>query len=388
MHFATTESTMERKIMTRRKLTVIATVFLLTSFAAATQNYYQGFETNTGDWVASQAITRVPSGGGALGLPASSGSYYAELQNLHDGYGYPGFGDGGSSDYGGADNVYHGDFYQAIDIYIKADWAQPADTGDPSFWLDMTPYHADPNNYGAEHNFRFTATGSSVTVKVDGQATPFATITTSGWYTFVMTYRKAPNPSDPVITDMLIYNHSGALVGSTTVTATSPGGPFASSDLKGNGYVWITLWQNGFANDVLALDNQRTGLLPYPAVPFSQFQATIVTYKKQKAFNVAGSFKLGSSTNGINPATEPVSLTVGTYSVSIPANRFLRLGGSFAYLDLVNGLTIAIQAVGSNNYLFAVTKTGVLPGGPGPLPVSLTIGDDTGSTNAPQLVLP
>jgi len=58
----------------------------------------------------------------------------------HDGYG---FGDGGYS-FGGADSVYHGDFYQAIDVYINANWAPTADTYDPSFWIDMTPYHADP----------------------------------------------------------------------------------------------------------------------------------------------------------------------------------------------------------------------------------------------------
>jgi hypothetical protein len=54
----------------------------------------------------------------------------------------------------------------------------------------MTPYHADPNNWGAEHNFRLTALGSSVRVTVDGQTTPLAVITQSGWYTFLMTWRR------------------------------------------------------------------------------------------------------------------------------------------------------------------------------------------------------
>jgi hypothetical protein len=37
----------------------------------------------------------------------------------------------------------------------------------------------------------------------------------------------------------------------------------AAQPAVGNGYVWITVWQNGFANDALAIDNVVTGLLPY-----------------------------------------------------------------------------------------------------------------------------
>ena len=243
-----------------KSILTFAAVIILSAVAVATLNYFQGFEVNTGDWVASQGISRVPSGGGALHLTPSSGNYYGELQNAHDQY-QTGYGDGGYSFYGGADSVYHGDFYQAIDVYIDVNWAPAAVAGVPSFWIDMTPYHADPNNFGAEHNFRLTATGSSVLVNVDGQTTPIATLTTSGWYTFQMTWKKAANASDPVITDMNVYS-GGTLVGTTQVLATSPGGPFASSDLRGNGYVWITVWQNGFAGDVLGLDNQKTGLLP------------------------------------------------------------------------------------------------------------------------------
>jgi hypothetical protein len=241
----------------------LAGLAIVAAPANATQNYFQGFEISTGDWIASQSINRVPSMGGTLHLQAADGKYYAELQNLHDGYGYPGYGDGGYSLYGGSNSTYNGDFYQAIDVYIDAHWAPATHPYDPSFWIDMAPYHADPNNYGAEHNFRIKALGTSVSVSVDGQATPIATLTHSGWYTFVMTFRKAANPSAPVISDLSVYDASHMVLGTTQVLATSPGGPFASADLKGNDYVWITLWQNGFANDVIALDNQRTALLPW-----------------------------------------------------------------------------------------------------------------------------
>lgn len=247
---------------TIKVVTAFAALLLLATAASALLNYFQGFEVNTGDWTVSQGITRVPSGGGTLSLPSSSGNWHAEIQNLHDGYA-AWFGDAGYSRYGGSDSTYNGDFYQAIDVYIDVNWAPPVHyPTEKAFWIDMTPYHADSGNYGAEHNFRLKALGSTVEVYVDGQTTPIATLTASGWYTFEMVWRRAPILSDPVISDMNVYNSTHTLQGTTVVYATSPGGPFASSDLRGNGYVWITLWQNGFAGDVLAIDNERTGLLP------------------------------------------------------------------------------------------------------------------------------
>jgi hypothetical protein len=157
------------KILKKRVQILVGLVVmgLSTGIALANFNNYQGFETDTVDWVASQGITRVSSGGGSLHLTANSGNYYAELQNLLNGYS-GGFGDGGYSRYGGNDTIYHGDFYQAISVYIDVNWSPTLDTYDPDIWIDMTPYHADPSNYGAEHNFRLTATGANVLVRLTG----------------------------------------------------------------------------------------------------------------------------------------------------------------------------------------------------------------------------
>ena len=35
---------------------------------------------------------------------------------------------------------------------------------------------------------------------------------------------------------------------------------------------WTFIWQNGFAGNILGLDNQRTGLLPYRPVPTAKDQ--------------------------------------------------------------------------------------------------------------------
>jgi hypothetical protein len=227
---------------------------------------FQGFETNTGDWNASNTITRVASGGGTLGLTAASGGFYAELTNQHDGYA-PGFGDGGFTlfDFSSSPPYPGMDFFQSVDIYIDPAWAAPVDGGSPAFWLDMSAAHP-AGNYGAEHNFRFSADGSSVSVSADGQLSPIAALTVAGWYTFEMTYQKGANPTDLVTTEMYIFDASHTLLGSTSVVSDSPGGPLLSSDLGGPGYAWLTLWQNGFAGDTLGLDNVQADILtPEPA---------------------------------------------------------------------------------------------------------------------------
>lgn len=201
----------------------------------------------------------MPSGGGVLGVPSASGNYHAELTNIHDSY---------SSGFGGAEysyfgfttpQPYPGPFYQSISLYVSANWPTAIYSG-PGIWIDMSPGQPSGNS-GGEHNFRLTPSGSSVAVTVDGQTVPIATITTSGWYRFDMTYRKGANPTDLVSTDMNVYDSNQILIGTASVVSNSPGGPLLSQDLGGAGYVWMTVWPNGWANDVLAIDNVLVALL-------------------------------------------------------------------------------------------------------------------------------
>jgi hypothetical protein len=240
----------------------------------------------------------------------------------------------------------------------------------------MTPYHADARNYGAGHNFRLTATGSDVGVKVDGQTTPIATLTTSGWHTFMMTWKKAAAGTDPVISDMKVYDTSHTLLVTTQVLANSPGGPFLSQDLRGNGYVWITLWQNGLAGDVLAIDNQRTGLLPvassYSCTGFAPPMDKVVSVKKQ---NRVLPFKMVCTDSGGNvlgdtnilPPIVQVVKSAPPGDATAPSDVYLRAGkdtdgnqfvydpGSEAWYfnlqtkDFTGSGTYTISAVGGGN---------------------------------------
>lgn len=259
------------------------------SVTANAQIAFQGFESDTGDWT--QITTRVPSGGGFLHLPAASGNYYAELTNVHDSY---------QTGYGGAEysyfgftspQPYPGPFSQSISMYVMANWS-PAIYNGPGVWIDMSPGHPS-GNYGGEHNFRLTPTGSSVLVTVDGQTSPIAVINASGWYKFQMTYTKGTSPTSLVSTDMKVLDPNQKLVGITTVVSNSPGGPLLSNELGGAGYVWITVWPNGWASDTLGIDDVQVSLMkddcknggwqnfPTPPGPFKNQGACVSYFAKQ-----------------------------------------------------------------------------------------------------------
>ena len=63
--------------------------------------------------------------------------------------------------------------------------------------------------------------------------------------------------------DLNVYDSTNTLLGTESFLATFKQGshPGESQYLGNNSYVWFTVWQNGFANDVVAIDNVRTGLV-------------------------------------------------------------------------------------------------------------------------------
>ena len=153
-------------------------------------------------------------------------------------------------------------FTQSVAVYINVNTPAGSDPASPAFWVDMSPSSSSPSDaglggigYGGEHNFRLSYTGTAVAVTADG-ATPLATLTTSGWYTFRMTYSKGATGTDLAMTTLDIYDASGNPVGvSTTEPDNSDSDPLESQYLQGPGYVWLTVWQNNFSSDYLAIDN-------------------------------------------------------------------------------------------------------------------------------------
>ena len=272
--------------------------------ARANAPYFNGFETGSSPWgwqsgatypgSGSYSINRYNSGnaGSPLGtISAASGAYYAVIGNATNNYsnngsGTPaGYGDGGYSSFGSNGTAnYPGAFTQSVSVYVPTSgstaWTPPTATSSSTaaFWIDEAPSASASTGDGGkpffggagyggagttsmENDFAFfvTNTGTVNVDALDNPSLPIATITTSGWYTFAMSFYKTGGITGE---KLAIYDNSGnPLGGETPQTFTFSSDP--SSDLGGPNYLWFTVWQNGFAGNNLAIDN--VAATPEPA---------------------------------------------------------------------------------------------------------------------------
>jgi hypothetical protein len=83
-------------------------------------------------------------------------------------------------------------------------------------------------------------------------------------------------------------------------------------------------------------------------------------------------------------------LSVGTFSAAFPAGSFKGSGfGPFYFVGAVNGvdLEIGIALIGPKRYAFgAAAQKANLSGTAKPVPVTLSIGDDTGTTSVNAII--
>jgi hypothetical protein len=95
---------------------------------------------------------------------------------------------------------------------------------------------------------------------------------------------------------------------------------------------------------------------------------------------------LGTTSDGINPLTEDVTLKIGTFSTTIPAGSFhTTKNGGFHFEGEISGvaLDVRIRSLGDNSYTLKARGNGVdLSALTNPVIVVLTIGNDTGTTAA------
>ena len=266
-------------------LGVTVLLWIASAVTHATVLYSDGFEPGdpgTRDFYDSTTdtqgadITIVPSGGGTLHLTPASGNYYAEITNVPDTY-QAGYGESVSTDYGYQYNggtfspsiygsypngpgIASNAFYESTAYYIDTTWAAASpDNNYVGFWIDTEPYN-DPN-YLDETNFRIVDTGNGqIGVNMVGlNGSGSATITTSGWYTFKTTFEN--DGSGNVLSNMSVSDSLGNVIGSFAADSSLP-----YADLSGTNYGdWTTVWQDGFANNVLGIDNVEVGTVPEPA---------------------------------------------------------------------------------------------------------------------------
>jgi 6-phosphogluconolactonase (cycloisomerase 2 family) len=122
--------------------------------------------------------------------------------------------------------------------------------------------------------------------------------------------------------------------------------------------------------------------------PFATFKPQAVIDLDENAFVTFGSFTLGTGSgfDGIAPATEPVQLKVGTFSITIPAGSFSKnRAGGFTFFGDIKGTKLIMEILpkGKGQYVFAaLAKNANLAGTTvNPVTIGLTIGDATGSAS-------
>src|SRR5262249_16662045 len=127
-----------------------------------------------------------------------------------------------------------------------------------------------------------------------------------------------------------------------------------------------------------------------PVVPFSAFTAQLTVYPNQPAFSINSNFTLGASSSGINPRTEPVTLQIGSFTITIPPGSFVNpVPGYYSFTGVINGvnLTVLIELRGGKNYIFGVIARNVSLTVSNPETITLTIGVDRGTTTVTPVII-
>ncbi|MGH6847915.1 MAG: choice-of-anchor tandem repeat GloVer-containing protein, partial [Methylocella sp.] len=165
------------------------------------------------------------------------------------------------------------------------------------------------------------------------------------------------------------------------------GEPLAGLIADSRGNLYGTTFRGGALGSGTVFKLAGTGFVP--AIPFSAFGAKLGIQfgptPNHDRFQIQASFTLGSASTGINPVAEPVTLQIGAFAVTIPPGSFTGTGfGPFAFGGVIDGVTLEVRIAptGTKRYAFiAAAGNANLTGTVNPVPVTLTIGDDSGPTS-------
>jgi uncharacterized repeat protein (TIGR03803 family) len=154
------------------------------------------------------------------------------------------------------------------------------------------------------------------------------------------------------------------------------GYPYADLIMDGAGNLYGTTFEggsSGYAGTVFAL-----GL----ANKFSSFTAKLQI--SSTGFDLKGGFTQGAGGQTIDPVTQPLSLTIGTYQVPVPAGSFHQTRqGTYVFEGTINGVALQFRLVqtGQQTWTIQAEGSGVdLSALQNPVTVTLTIGNSTGTT--------
>jgi len=190
----------------------------------------------------------------------------------------------------------------------------------------------------------------------------------------------------------LVLDASGNLYGSASL----PGPPYSwfvfRIDAAGSFTVVATF--EGYAPGLLSLDvsgtlygtGDQTVFKITPSAPFSSFTAKLDI--PAGGFQLQAFFTQGAGAATINPVAQGMTLTLGTYTVTIPPGAFHQTKkGWFVYEGTIDGVALDIrlshtgansyelQAEGSGPHFTSLTK---------PITVTLALGNNSGTTVVDQ----
>jgi probable HAF family extracellular repeat protein len=140
-------------------------------------------------------------------------------------------------------------------------------------------------------------------------------------------------------------------------------------------------------------NGQEEGWIARLGTPFlafsAQLQLDVNITPTKGAFALESSFTLSSTAPAINPLTQAVALQVGPFSATIPAGSFKQSGGLYTFAGVVNGVNLQalITPTGTLRYAFAAAAEHPnLTGTTNPVPVSLTVGNDSGTKSVKAII--
>lgn len=117
----------------------------------------------------------------------------------------------------------------------------------------------------------------------------------------------------------------------------------------------------------------------------SAFIAKLTVSRYQPKFTLDSNFTLASTSTGINPTSQAVTLKIGTFSVTIPPGSFTLIApGTYSFFGVINGLTISakITQTSGKAYTFDATANANLSKTKSPTTVARTIANGTATTTA------
>jgi YVTN family beta-propeller protein len=211
----------------------------------------------------------------------------------------------------------------------------------------------------------------------------------------------APDNAHVYVTNLVDNTVSVIDPSSNTVTATITGGAFPNDVAvpPDNKHVYVANLLDNTVSVVDVAGNRVVKTIPVGGrpegltlgnlnAPFASFPAPApANVHNPNRISLSGSLSLGSS-GTLDFANQPMTLTVGGFSLLFPAGTVTQVGNSsqqhFTFSGTLNGLSVTFDLIGNSpNFTYSLTIQGKNVGtqvGPNPVTVSLAIGNNSGST--------